>query len=79
MEEAKEEQIKVIVVPDSLTIKELADKMKMQPSVIIKKLFLQGQIVTVNSELSFEEAENIAIEYDIICEKEEKVDVIEEL
>ena len=76
---AKEEQIKVIVVPDSLTIKELADKMKMQPSVIIKKLFLQGQIVTVNSELSFEEAENIAIEYDIICEKEEKVDVIEEL
>ena len=79
MEEAKEEQIKVIVVPDSLTIKELADKMKMQPSAIIKKLFLQGQIVTVNSELSFEEAENIAIEYDIICEKEEKVDVIEEL
>lgn len=53
--------------------------MKMQPSVIIKKLFLQGQIVTVNSELSFEEVENIAIEYDIICEKEEKVDVIEEL
>ena len=53
--------------------------MKMQPSVIIKKLFLQGQIVTVNSELSFEDAENIAIEYDIICEKEVKVDVIEEL
>ncbi len=77
--EVQEEQIKVIVVPDSLTIKELADKMKMQPSAIIKKLFLQGQIVTVNSEISFEEAENIAIEYDIICEKEEKVDVIEEL
>ena len=78
-EEAPEEQIKVIIVPETLTIKELADKMKMQPSVIIKKLFLQGQIVTVNSELTFEEAENIAIEYDIICEKEVKVDVIEEL
>ena len=74
-----EEQIKVITLPESLTIKELADKMKMQPSVIIKKLFLQGQIVTVNSEISFEDAENIAIEYDIICEKEVKVDVIEEL
>ena len=74
-----EEQIKVITIPDSLTIKELADKMKLQPSVIIKKLFLQGQIVTVNSEISFEDAENIAIEYEIICEKEEKVDVIEEL
>ncbi len=79
VEEAVEEQIKVISIPESLTIKELADKMKLQPSVIIKKLFLQGQIVTVNSEISFEDAENIAIEYEIICEKEVKVDVIEEL
>lgn len=79
VEEVVEEQIKVITVPDSLTIKELADKMKLQPSAIIKKLFLQGQIVTVNSEITFEEAENIAIDYDIICEKEVKVDVIEEL
>ena len=52
-EETVEEQIKVITIPDSLTIKELADKMKLQPSVIIKKLFMQGQIVTVNSEISF--------------------------
>ena len=79
VEEAVEEQIKVITIPESLTIKELADKMKIQPSAIIKKLFLQGQIVTLNSEISFEDAENIAIEYEIICEKEVKVDVIEEL
>lgn len=74
-----EEQIKVITLPEKLTIKELADKMKMQPSAIIKKLFLAGQIVTLNTEVSYEEAENIAIEYDIICEKEVQVDVIEEL
>ncbi|MBP3603228.1 MAG: translation initiation factor IF-2 [Lachnospiraceae bacterium] len=79
VETVVEEQIKVITIPESLTIKDLADKMKMQPSVIIKKLFLQGQIVTVNSEISFEDAENIAIEYEIICEKKVKVDVIEEL
>ena len=79
VEEVVEEQIKVITLPDSLTIKDLADKMKMQPSAIIKKLFLQGQIVTVNSEISYEEAENIAMEYEILCEKEVKVDVIEEL
>lgn len=78
-EESKEEQIKVITIPETLTIKELADKMKIQPSAIIKKLFLQGQVVTLNSDVSFEEAENIAIEYEIICEKEVKVDVIEEL
>ncbi len=79
VEEVVEEQIKVITIPDTLTIKDLADKMKIQPSVIIKKLFLQGKIVTLNSEISFEDAENIAIEYEIICEKEVKVDVIEEL
>ena len=78
-QEEPEEQIKVITLPESLTIKDLADKMKLQPSVIIKKLFLQGQIVTVNTEISYEEAENIAIDYDIICEQEVKVDVIEEL
>ena len=78
-EDAIEEQIKVITLPESLTIKELADKMKIQPSAIVKKLFLQGQIVTVNQEIPYETAENIAIEYDIICEQEVKVDVIEEL
>ncbi len=75
----QEEQIKVITIPESITIKDLADKMKIQPSAIIKKLFMQGQIVTVNQELDFEQAEEIAIEYEIICEKEVKVDVIEEL
>ncbi|MBQ9990781.1 MAG: translation initiation factor IF-2 [Lachnospiraceae bacterium] len=73
------EQIKVITLPETLTIKELADKMKLQPAVIIKKLFLQGKVVTVNQEISFEDAENIAIEFDIMCEQEVKVDVIEEL
>ena len=74
-----EEQIKVITVPETITIKELAEKMKMQPAAIIKKLFMQGKIVTVNQEVTFEDAENIAIEFDIMCEQEVKVDVIEEL
>ena len=78
-QEKKEEQIKQIVIPEVLTIKELADKMKVVPSVIVKKLFLQGKIVTVNQEIDFDTAEEIAMEFDILCEKEEVVDVIEEL
>lgn len=35
-EEKKEEKIKQIVIPEVLTIKELADKMKIVPSVIVK-------------------------------------------
>ncbi|MBQ7780501.1 MAG: translation initiation factor IF-2 [Lachnospiraceae bacterium] len=77
--EVVEEVIKVIVLPETITIKDLADKMKMQPSAIVKKLFMEGKIVTLNQEISYEEAENIAMEYEILCEKEVKVDVIEEL
>ncbi|MCH5344069.1 MAG: translation initiation factor IF-2 [Acetatifactor sp.] len=78
-EEAVEEIIKVITIPETITIKELAEKMKLQPAAIIKKLFLEGKVVTVNQEISYEDAENIAMEYDILCEQEVKVDVIEEL
>ena len=74
-----EEQIKTIVIPEKLTIRELAEAMHMNPSEIIKKLFLAGQIMTPNSEVEYEEAEKIALDYDILCEKEQKVDVIEEL
>ena len=78
-EDAKVDEVKTITLPDSLTIKELADKMKLQPSVIVKKLFLKGQIVTLNQEIDYEQAEEIAMEFDVLCEKEVKVDVIAEL
>ena len=74
-----EEEIKQITIPEVLTIQELADKMKIVPSVIIKKLFMQGKIVTVNQEIDYETAEEIAMEFDVLCEKEVVVDVIEEL
>ncbi|MGF0034108.1 translation initiation factor IF-2 [Bariatricus sp. SGI.154] len=74
-----EEEIKSIVIPEVLTIQELADKMKIVPSVIVKKLFMQGKIVTVNQEIDYETAEEIAMEFEVLCEKEEVVDVIEEL
>ncbi len=78
-EQKQQEEIKSIIIPEVLTIKELADKMKIVPSVIVKKLFLQGKIVTVNQEINYETAEEIALEFEILCEKEEVVDVIEEL
>ena len=78
-EQKVEEEIKQITIPEVLTIKELADKMKIVPSVIIKKLFMQGKVATVNQEIDYETAEEIALEFDVLCEKEEVVDVIEEL
>ena len=77
--EEPSEVIKSIVIPEVITIKELSSKLKREPAMIVKKLFLTGKIVNVNTELSYEEAENIALEYDVLCEKEVKVNVIEEL
>ncbi len=74
-----EETIKSIVIPEIITIKDLADKMHVKAAEIIKKLFMQGKMVTLNTEISYEDAENIAVDYEILCEKEEKVDVIAEL
>ena len=74
-----EDTIKTITLPEKIVIRDLADRMKVQPSVIVKNLFLKGQMVTVNHEVSFEEAEEIALEFNFICEPEEKIDVIAEL
>nr|WP_295265387.1 translation initiation factor IF-2 [uncultured Blautia sp.] len=78
-QEEKKPEVKEITLPEKMTIRELAEAMKMQPSVIVKKLFMEGVMVTVNHEIDFEKAQEIALDYDIIAEPEEKVDVIEEL
>ena len=78
-QEVEEDEIKSIVIPDTITIKELADKLKKAPAVIIKKLFLEGKIVSQNQEITYEEAEEIALGYDCLCEHEEKIDIVAEL
>ena len=67
---------KKLPLPESISIADLAERMKIQPSAIIKKLFLSGKMLTVNSELDFESAGEIALEYNFDPEPEEKEDVI---
>ena len=73
------EKVTSIELPETVTIKELADKMKIPAAQIIKKLFLEGKMYNVNSDITYDEAEEIALEYDILCEHEVVVDVIEEM
>ena len=77
--EKKEDEIRTVTLPDRMTIRELADILKIQAAAIVKKLFLQGTMVTVNHEIDYDTAEEIALEYNCIAEHEVKVDVIEEL
>lgn len=79
VEKRDPDEIITIEVADRISLRDLADKMKVKPSEIIKKLFLEGKVYTLNSEVDFDEAENIAAEFNCICEHEEKVDVIAEL
>jgi translation initiation factor IF-2 len=79
VEKPKEEEIKVITVPEVLTIKELSDLMKKPAAAVVKKLFLAGEMVSINSEITYEKAEEIALGYDIIAEKEVVVNEVEEL
>ena len=67
---------KVIEIPEMISIQDLADKMKIQPSVLIKKLFMSGKMVTINSELDFEAAGELAMEMNFDPVPEEKEDVI---
>ncbi len=74
-----EEDIKSITIPDSITIRGLAEKMKIPAAALVKKLFMQGQMVSLNQDITYEEAEEIALSYDILCEREEKIDMVAEL
>ena len=78
MQRRKKEECKVDEVR-SIAVRDVITEMKLQPSVIVKKLFLKGQVVTLNQEIDYEQAEEIAMEFDVLCEKEVKVDVIAEL
>ena len=77
-EKKEEETIKTVTLPEVMTLSEFAAKIKQPVNALIKKLFLEGKMYTVNTDLTYEEAELIALEYNIICEQEVKVDIVEE-
>jgi translation initiation factor IF-2 len=72
VEKKEEPEIKIIRMGSEISLKELAEKLHHNPTEIIKKLFMKGQMFTINSVLSFEMAEEIAIEYEFLVEKEEE-------
>ncbi len=68
--EQKQAQILTNVkLPDSLTVKELAEALKKTTADIIMKLMGYGVMATVNQEIDFDTAEIIANEFQIKAEK----------
>ena len=59
-----------VKLPETMTVKEFAEKIKKQASEIIKKLFSLGIMATVNQDIDFDTAYLIASEFGITAEKE---------
>jgi len=66
---------KVILYKDNMTIAELAERLGVNSSELIKKLFNLGVMSTLNTSISFENAELLVVDYDKELKKEETVDV----
>ncbi|WP_296118466.1 translation initiation factor IF-2 [uncultured Eubacterium sp.] len=77
--EKKTDEVRSISLPEVMTVRELAERIDVPASKVVEKLFMQGILATVNQEVDYEKAEEIALEFNCIAEKEEKVDVIAEL
>ena len=77
--EKKADEVRSIALPEVMTIRELAERIDVPASKVVEKLFMQGILATVNQEIDYEKAEEIALDFNCIAEQEEKVDVIAEL
>ena len=70
--EKKEKKVEPlnVLVPNEITVGELASRMKKSPAEIIKKLMLLGIMATVNETLDFDTASLMVEEFGGIVEKE---------
>ncbi|MGL4344598.1 MAG: translation initiation factor IF-2 [Cellulosilyticaceae bacterium] len=74
-----EDGIQVIQVGSSITVKELADKMDMSATEVIKALMKKGKMASINQEIDFDTAASVAEGFDILVEVEEERDLLEEI
>ena len=71
----EEDGIKIIKFRGELTLGDFAEKLGVNSGEIIKKLFLKGQMLTINSPITLSMAEELAGEYDALVEEEQEVEL----
>ncbi|MGL4642098.1 MAG: translation initiation factor IF-2 [Cetobacterium sp.] len=69
----EEDGMKIIKIRGEITLGDFADRLGVGSSELIKKLFLKGQMLTINSTISLELAEELAEDYDAFVELEEEI------
>ncbi|TCK97939.1 translation initiation factor IF-2 [Natranaerovirga hydrolytica] len=76
--ESEVDDIKMIKIPQNVSVKELAEKLEVQSSELVKELMLKGIMANVNENIDFDTAVSLAEKYDILLEQQEEVDILED-
>lgn len=74
-ETIEEDGMKIIKIRGEITLGDFAERLGVSSSEIIKKLFLKGQMLTINSPLPIETVEEIAMDYDALVEQEDEIEL----
>ena len=78
-ETKQEEDVAVRYIGENPTVKELAEVLDKNASEIVKSLMKKGIMAAINQNVDFDMAVAIAEEFDIILEKEQEKDIMEEV
>ena len=70
--EEAEEETKLIEIGDTITVKELAEKLNKPTAEVIKTLIFTGVMAGINQEIDFETAEKVCEKYEVLIEKKEE-------
>ncbi len=78
-ENKEEEDVAVKYINENPTVKELAEVLGKNASEIVKSFMKKGIMAAINQNIEFDMAVAIAEEFDIILEKEQEKDIMEEV
>eukprot|EP00828_Plagiopyla_frontata_P047366 TRINITY_DN872_c0_g2_i1.p2 TRINITY_DN872_c0_g2~~TRINITY_DN872_c0_g2_i1.p2 ORF type:complete len:731 (+),score=148.89 TRINITY_DN872_c0_g2_i1:2327-4519(+) len=76
---SKQSDVEVIEIGESITVKELAEKLNKPTNDVIRTLIFKGVMAAINQEIDFETAEKVCAEYEVLIEKKDEIQELEVL
>ncbi|MDZ5252612.1 translation initiation factor IF-2 [Clostridium sp. LIBA-8841] len=77
-EDNDEQDVEVIEIGKTITVKELAEKLNKPVNDVIKTLIFTGVMAAINQEIDFETAEKVAEKYEVAVYEKEEENTLEE-
>lgn len=77
-QEEEELEVEVIEIGETITVKELAEKLNKPNAEVIKTLMFEGVMAGVNQEINFEIASKVAEKFEVEAYKKEEEEILEE-